>query len=73
MLFVNALDDSALLKLQLTSSSNQTYYEPPPSFGVSTTSHILRSSYAPVPALATDPAHLLPQPHCPLKRADKCS
>ena len=41
-------------------------------FAVSNPSHISRSGCTPAPALAPDTAHLFPQPHHPLKRAEKC-
>ena len=41
-------------------------------FGVSTTSHISRSGYTPDPYLSPEPDQILPEPHNPLKRADKC-
>ena len=42
------------------------------SSGFSTPSHLSSSGYTPDPALAPNPDHLLPQPHHPFKRADKC-
>ena len=41
-------------------------------FGIPTPSHLSSSGYTPDPALAPNPDHLLPQPHHPFKRADKC-
>ena len=41
-------------------------------FGVSTPLHISSSGYTLAQDLAPDPAHIFPQPHQPLKRAEKC-
>ena len=41
-------------------------------FSVPTPSHVSRSGYTPAPDLAPAPDHILPQPHHPLKSAEKC-
>ena len=41
-------------------------------FDVSTPSHISSSGYTPAPDIAPALAHILPQPHHPFKRAEKC-